>query len=64
MNTNWFLSLEDARGGIDAWREDYNESRPHMSLGYLTPLEFASVPEEIPSSALQNEAVDSPCAWT
>ena len=64
LNTNWFLSLEDAREKIEAWREDYNESRPHMSLGYLTPLEFASIAEEIPGNALQNEAGDSPYAWT
>jgi len=41
LNTHWFLSLEDARYKIEAWRQDYNESRPHTSLGYLTPLEFA-----------------------
>jgi len=27
---------------IAAWRRDYNESRPHSSLGYLTPAEFAA----------------------
>ncbi len=39
LNTHWFLSLEDARVKIDAWRRDYNESRPHTSLGWLTPIE-------------------------
>ena len=39
LNTHWFLSLEDARAKIDAWRRDYNESRPHTSLGWLTPIE-------------------------
>lgn len=43
LNTHWFLSLEDARDKIEAWRKDYNESRPHMSLGYLTPVEFAEL---------------------
>ena len=33
LNTHWFLSLEDARAKIEAWRRDYNESRPHTSLG-------------------------------
>jgi putative transposase len=41
LNTNWFLSLDDARRKIEAWREHYNESRPHTSLGYVPPREFA-----------------------
>jgi Integrase core domain len=27
---------------IAAWRMEYNEERPHSSLGYLTPNEFAA----------------------
>lgn len=41
LNENWFLSLEDARRTIEEWRVDYNEHRPHSSLGGLTPKEFA-----------------------
>ncbi len=41
LNINWFLSLEDARSKIEAWRIDYNEFRPHSSLEDLTPAEFA-----------------------
>ena len=26
---------------IENWREEYNRYRPHSSLGYLTPIEFA-----------------------
>ncbi len=37
LNVNWFLSLEDAQDKIDAWRKEYNEFRPHSSLGDLTP---------------------------
>jgi len=33
LNTHWFLSLENARAKIEAWRRDYNENRPHTSLG-------------------------------
>lgn len=40
LNENWFLSLEDARRTIESWRHDYNENRPHSSLGNLTPAEF------------------------
>jgi putative transposase len=41
LSTLWFLSLEDARNKIEVWRREYNEGRPHMSLGYLTPEEYA-----------------------
>lgn len=37
LNAHWFLSLADARAKIEAWRRDYNGSRPHTSLGWLTP---------------------------
>jgi putative transposase len=41
LNANWFLSLEDARTKIEAWRRDYNEVRPHSALDWLTPSEYA-----------------------
>ena len=41
LNTNWFLSLEDARDKIELWKNDYNEHRPHSSLTYLTPADYA-----------------------
>lgn len=41
LNGNWFLSVEDARDKISAWKTDYNELRPHLSLTYLTPADFA-----------------------
>jgi putative transposase len=40
LNAQVFISLHDARQKIEAWRIDYNEHRPHGSLGYLTPREF------------------------
>ena len=43
LNAHWFLSLDDARGKIEAWRQFYNESRPHSALGDRTPNEFASL---------------------
>ncbi len=42
LNANWFLSLEDAQGKIEAWRREYNESRPHTALGHVPPAEFAA----------------------
>ena len=42
LNTHWFESIEDARVSIEAWRRDYNESRPHTALNDVAPQEFAS----------------------
>jgi putative transposase len=42
LNTHWFLDLKEARQLIEAWRREYNESRPHASLADRTPSEFAS----------------------
>jgi putative transposase len=45
LNATWFHNLMDARAKIRAWREEYNGERPHSSLGYRTPNEFAAVLE-------------------
>lgn len=41
LNASWFLSLEDARSKCEAWRRDYNEVRPHSSIGHKAPIELA-----------------------
>ena len=41
LAVSWFQNLFDARRKIAAWRTEYNEERPHSSLGYKTPKEFA-----------------------
>jgi putative transposase len=41
LNASWFVNLWDAREKISAWRREYNQVRPHSSLGYRTPEEFA-----------------------
>ena len=42
LNVSWFRNLFDARRQAEAWRRDYNEVRPHSSLGYRTPAAFAA----------------------
>jgi putative transposase len=42
LNEHVFVSLADARRKIEQWRMVYNQGRPHSSLGYLTPHEFAT----------------------
>ena len=42
LNEHWFVSLAEARQVIESWRQDYNEVRPHSSLGNRTPQEFTA----------------------
>jgi putative transposase len=42
LSLKWFCSRADAKVITEAWRRHYNEVRPHSSLGYLTPNEFAA----------------------
>jgi putative transposase len=42
LRVSWFYKLFDARKKITLWRREYNEQRPHSSLKYLTPAEFAA----------------------
>ena len=41
LNVSWFRNLFEARRQAQAWRKDYNQVRPHSSLGYRTPEDFA-----------------------
>jgi putative transposase len=49
LNANWFHNLADARTKIANWQKEYNHQRPHSSLGYRTPNEFA---EQLKISAM------------
>lgn len=41
LNTELFLSLQDAREKLEEYRQDYNTLRPHSSLGYRAPAQYA-----------------------
>lgn len=41
LNSHWFMGLSEARRTIAAWREEYNERRPHRSLGRIPPAAYA-----------------------
>ena len=42
LNETLFTSLNHARSVITQWVADYNNDRPHSSLGYLTPTAHAA----------------------
>jgi putative transposase len=66
LNENWFLTLQEAREKIEAWRRDYNQVRPHSGLGYQTPEEFAAQAAErgasppTPLALLSKELISTP----
>ena len=55
LNAHWFLSLDDAKRKIEAWRRYYNEARPHTALDWATPAEFARRCGLQPASAVSEE---------
>jgi putative transposase len=46
LNVHQFTSIDDAKTKIEAWWLDYNQRRPHSSLGHLTPNEYAARRQE------------------
>ena len=42
LDAHWFTSLTETRQIGEAWRREYNESRPNRALGEKTPNEFAN----------------------
>src|SRR5690606_31999358 len=41
LNQQWFRTMDEARIEIDLWRTQYNHVRPHSSLNYMPPVEYA-----------------------
>ena len=43
LNGELFLHINELRYVVERWRMDYNHYRPHSSLSYMTPAEFAKL---------------------
>jgi putative transposase len=41
LNETLFTSLAQVRAALNAWKDDYNNARPHSALGNLTPTEYS-----------------------
>ena len=47
LSQSWFLSLSEAQEQLEGWRREYNETRPHSSLGYLAPAVYVQQPQQV-----------------
>ena len=64
LNRELFYSVKEAKVVAEDWRLDYNNHRPHSSLGYMTPAGFAAscIASASPTAQLQQyttEQVDN-----
>jgi putative transposase len=59
LNMETFYSRDHARMICKVYGRDYNTSRPHSSLGYLTPREFAEAHRRGRADRTQNEEQES-----
>jgi putative transposase len=53
LNEHWFQTLHQARTTIAEWRRDYNEVRPHSSIGRIPPARFAEQHRRLAGDAAQ-----------
>ena len=47
LNGELFLHIDELRYVVERWRMDYNHYRPHSSLSYMTPAEFAELCRDV-----------------
>ena len=43
LKEHWFQTLHQARAAIAEWQHDYNEVRPHGTIGRIPPARFAEL---------------------
>lgn len=60
LNESLFFGLDHARKAIAEWADDYNNFRPHSSLGYQTPADYAGAIAATGSNAAQDESYAFP----
>jgi putative transposase len=55
LSQHWFSGLEDAQRTLGAWKEDYNNARPHGSLANESPARYRRGGHFVPDrSRLEN----------
>lgn len=56
LDRELFTNLTEARVLVEEYRREYNQHRPHSSLGYLTPSEFRWLQEQRSEETEESEA--------
>ena len=57
LNESWFETLQQARNAVSIWKQDYNQVRPHSSVGRIPPAEFAHLHRQ--RAANEGESINS-----
>ena len=57
LNESWFETLQQARNADAIWKQDYNQVRPHSSVGRIPPAEFAHLHRQ--RAANEGESINS-----
>ena len=57
-----FGSLNEVRVLAEEWRRDYNEERPHKSLGYLSPLNYLKKWEKEKAAIVEKAGLSTPAS--
>ena len=57
LNESWFETLQQARTAASIWKQDYNQVRPHSSVGRIPPAEFAHLHRQ--RAANEGESINS-----
>ena len=57
LNESWFETLQQARNAASIWKQDYNQVRPHSSVGRIPPAEFAHLHRQ--RAANEGESINS-----
>ena len=57
LNESWFETLQQARNAVSIWKQDYNQVRPHSSVGRIPPAEFTHIHRQ--RAANEGESINS-----
>jgi putative transposase len=58
LNGEIFLHIDELKYVVERWRMDYNHYRPHSSLSYMTPSEFAKLCVEVGCFKRQKSVIE------